>query len=100
MPKQNSEDEVLEHALDLAWSLWSELGVSGWTRRHQDRAIDLEPLILHSSWLGQFDRRLWGEAIDWCITNSDLVSAVRLKNLLRTSTARIRQEFGGFSATV
>jgi hypothetical protein len=100
MQKQPSEDEVLGHALDLAWSLWSELGVSGWNRRHQGRAIDLEPLILHTSWLGRYDRRLWGESIDWCITNSSLVSSVRLKKLLRSSSERIREAFGGFSATV
>jgi hypothetical protein len=100
MQKQNSEDKILGHALDLAWSLWSELGVSGWTRGHQGRAIDLEPLILHTSWLGRYDRRLWGESIDWCITNSALVSSVRLKKLLRSSSNRIPEAFGEFSATV
>ena len=37
---------VGEGALALAWSLWTELGVPGWSRRHQDWAIDPEPLIL------------------------------------------------------
>jgi hypothetical protein len=100
MQKQNSEDAILGYALDLAWSVWSELGVSGWTRRHQSHAIDLEPLILHTSWLGQYDPRLWGESIDWCITNSALVSAIRLKKLLRSSSSRVLDAFGGFSATV
>src|SRR5438128_8994035 len=100
MQKRPSEDEVLGHALDLACSLWAELGVSGWTRRHQGRAIDVESLILHTSWLGQYDRRLWAESIDWCITNSALVSSIRLKRLLGISSQRIHEAFGGFSATV
>ena len=100
MQKQNSEDEILGHSLDLAWNLWSELGVSGWARRHQGRAIDLEPLILHTSWLGKYDRRLWGEAVDWCITNSALVSSVRLRKFLSRSSQRVHESFGEFSATV
>lgn len=100
MQTKSSEDEILSHALDLAWSLWSELGVSSWIRRHQGRAIDLEPLIIHTSWLGKHDARLWGEAVDWCITNSSLVSSVRLKKFLGSSSERVKDTFGRFSATV
>ena len=38
MPNESFKDEVLELALELAWSLWAELGVSGWTRRAQRTA--------------------------------------------------------------
>lgn len=31
--------------LDLAWSLWTELGVQGHKRKHQDCLIALEELI-------------------------------------------------------
>ena len=40
------EDEIGGLALELAWSLWSELGVNGVARRHDWQAIDLEPLLL------------------------------------------------------
>ena len=36
-------------ALDLAWSLWAELGVDGAARRHDWQAIDLEPLIIFTA---------------------------------------------------
>ena len=41
--------EVDRLALDLAWSLWSELGVDGVVRRHDWQAIDLEPLIIFTA---------------------------------------------------
>ena len=100
MPNESFKDEVLELALELAWSLWAELGVSGWTRRHSSQAIDLEPLILHTSWLGQFDKRLRDESIDWCVTNSRFVSAVLLKNLLRRSSDVVQASFADYGATV
>lgn len=100
MPNPNSEEDVVGASLDLAWSLWTELGVRGTIRRHADRAIDLEPLILHTAWLGNHDRRLWAEALDWCVTNSSLVSATRLKRLLAGASQRVSQAFGQFAATV
>ncbi len=93
-------DDVVSVALELAWSLWAELSVSGWTRRHSSSAVDVEALILHTSWLGQYDRRLLNESVDWCVSNSRLVSAVRLKNLLRRASEDVKKAFGDFSATV
>jgi hypothetical protein len=100
MQTESFKDEVVELALELAWSLWAELSVSGWTRRHSAAAIDLEPLILYTSWLGQFDRRLRDESVDWCISNPRFVSAIRLKNLLRRSSTDVSTSFADFSTTV
>lgn len=100
MPPRSSEADILGASLDLAWSLWTELGVRGTIRRHMDRAVDLEPLILHTSWLGTHDRRLWAEAVDWCVTNSSLVSAIRLKRFLRVASPRVADAFAPFAATV
>lgn len=33
------------HTEDLAWSLWTELGVSGVVRNHAFVALDLEPIL-------------------------------------------------------
>lgn len=58
-----SETAVLaESALDLAWSLWAELGVSSWTRRHQDWSIEVEPLMAYTAVIAPHDPRLAREA--------------------------------------
>jgi hypothetical protein len=98
--KSTYKDEVQNLALETVWSLWSEAGLSGWARHHADTAIDVEPLIIATAWLGQFDARLLEEAFDWCVLNSRFVSAVRLRNLLATVNDPVRNAFGAFSATV
>jgi hypothetical protein len=81
-------------AVALAWGAWVELGVSGWTTTHRDWAIDPEPLIVFTAWLGHRDARLLDEATDWCIRNWRFVSKTRLKNLVRSEPQRVRDEFG------
>jgi hypothetical protein len=83
----------------LAWSLWAELGVSGWERRHRKWFIDPEPLIIFTSWLGDEDARLRDEATDWCIRYGSWVSATRLANLLDGHEGA-RERFGELAATV
>ena len=86
--------------LETAWSLWAELGLSGWTRRHSDTLIDLEPLIIATSYLGTWDSRLLEEALDWCVLNSRFVSSIRLGNLLKSAKVPVRKAFGHFAASV
>jgi hypothetical protein len=100
MPTSSYSHTVEALSLDTAWSLWAELGVSGWTRRHQGVAVDLEPLVIGTSYLGRLDARLLEESIDWCLTNSRLVSSVRLRNLLPTFPDAATKVFGDFAATV
>ena len=80
MPRSKS---VLHgHLLDLLWSLWEELGVSGVVpRRHGDVFIDPEPLILFTALHGDLDPRLRDESIDWAITYGNYVSKARIKRL-------------------
>jgi hypothetical protein len=92
--------EVDALALDLAWSLWAELGVDGAVRRHDWQAIDLEPLIIFTAHLGSADSRLRASAIDWCIANARFASAFRLKNLAQAARPETRTAFGRFAATV
>lgn len=92
-------EQLREHALDLAWSLWAELGVSGWQRSHTSHAIDPEHLILFTSFLGDADPRLRDESTDWCITYGRYVSAARLKNLAQDGP-EVQEAFGRFAATV
>ncbi len=71
-----------DHVVGLAWSLWAELGVSGWSRSHSDFAIDPEALIVLTAWLRDQDPRLRDEATDWCVRCGQFVSGARLRNLL------------------
>jgi hypothetical protein len=98
MNRLRQEIEAL--ALDLAWSLWAELGVDGAVRRHDWQAVDLEPLIIYTAHLGSADNRLRASTIDWCITNARFASAFRLRNLADHARPETRAAFGRFAATV
>lgn len=91
---------IREHVLDLAWSLWAEIGVSSWTRRHQQWAIDPEPLILFTAYVSESDRRLHDEAVDWCIQYGTYTSASRLRNLLKDAPPDQHSAFETFAAAV
>lgn len=98
MTRLNQEIDGL--ALDLAWSLWSELGVDGARRRHDWQAIDLEPLIIFTSYIGNTDSRLRANSIDWCIANARFASAFRLRNLAQQASPTMSAAFGRYAATV
>jgi len=100
MQTVSSRGRLLDFALDITWSLWTELGLSGWERRHQGEGVDLEPLILFSAWLGRQDHRLRDESVDWCLTNMRFVSATRLRGLLKRADDEIVERFGDYSATI
>lgn len=100
MPSRSFSDQVLSLALDLVWSVWAELGVSSWTRRHDLTAVDIEPLILATSYIGAHDARLMSESIDWCVAHGRLVSVARLRNQLRASGEIVAESFGRYAATV
>ena len=92
--------EIDALALDLAWSLWAELGVDGATRRHDWQAVDLEPLVIFTAHLDGADHRLRASTIDWCITNTRFASAFRLRHLAERASPATRAAFGRYSATV
>lgn len=100
MPENGFSERITDLALGWAWSLWTELGVSGWDRRAQDEAIDLEPLILFTSWVGELDHRLLDESLDWCLTNGRFVSATRLRRLLKGAHIEVAAAFGAYAATL
>ena len=105
MPKHGSSPiaphvNLLEPLLDLVWSLWSELGIPGWNRAHQDWAIDPEPLLLFTALLGDSDPRLRDECMGWCVRNGRYIAASRLRNLLTTASPAVREQWGPFAASV
>ena len=83
MPKTQFNSQIEEYLLDLLWSLWAELGISGWTQNHKDWWIDPEALLLLTAPYADLDPRLRDEAIEWSIHNARFLSAGRFKNLLR-----------------
>ena len=100
MQTASSSARLSSLALATAWSMWTELGISGWERHHPDEAVDLEPLIQFSARLGPFDYRLLDESLDWCITNSRFASATRLRGLLKQADPDVADAFGDYAATV
>lgn len=92
---------IADLSLELAWSLWGELGVRGVVQgRHDPWSIDPEPLIAFTASVGDRDPRLRDESIDWCIQYERYVSRARLRGILRRSDATARTEFGAYAATL
>lgn len=96
----SSRTPTKDHVVGMAWSLWTELGASGWTRKHSDFAIDPEALILLTAWLRDSDPRLRDEATDWCVRYGQFVSVARLKNLLMSEGWLGSDWWTEFAATV
>jgi hypothetical protein len=96
----NRSSTVREDLAALAWSLWAELGVSGWERHHRRWFVDPEALVVLTAWIGDTDARLRDEATDWCIRFGTWLSATRLANLLTGASEETRERFGELAATV
>jgi len=84
-------DDVASSALDLARSLWAELGVGDAPRRHDWQALDLEPLIVFTACCASSDGRLRAKTIDWCIANRRYLSTVRLHHFTRRAAHHARR---------
>jgi hypothetical protein len=87
-PTMSTSSRAFERALlELLWSHWTEIGVSGWQLQPSVRAVDVavdpEPLIILTAALASAEPRLRDEATDWCVAFGRYVSKVRLKNLLK-----------------
>lgn len=92
---------VEDLALELAWSLWGELGVRGVVEgRHDEWSIDPEPLIVFTANLGNRDPRLRDESLDWCIQYERYLSRARLRGISRRADQSAGGEFGVYAATL
>lgn len=97
----NLLSERLDRQLvDLAWSLWTELGVAGVHRAHQQFMISPEELILVTARLQGSDPRLVEEALDWCSRYHHFISVSRLKTLAKSWGKVTIDAFSMFSATL
>ncbi len=86
------------HAADLAWSLWTELGVPGVIRRHASLVVDPEPLLVATPGLAHADQRLLDEVVRWWTTHEDRLSVSRIAGLAATLADRPRERFAAFSS--
>lgn len=87
-------------AVDIGWSLWTELGVPGVLRNHSHVAIDPEPLVVFSPWLFHDDARLQEEIVRWCVAHADRISGSRLHGLLKAVPADVASAFAPVSTTL
>lgn len=76
-------DDITTLALDLARSLWAELGISGSPCRHDWQAVDLEPLILFTASLVGTDEPFLNRTVNWCAVNASYISPLRIRHLAR-----------------
>jgi hypothetical protein len=90
---------IEEALLTLAWSLWTELGVAGVERHHQDCAVDPEALLLFTSTLQERDRRLRDESLDCALAIAPYLFISRLKMLLKAATPTVQASFEPLAAT-
>ena len=86
--------------IDLAWSLWTELGVAGIKRNHHQYLIPPEELVILTSVLGQTDPRLRDEALDWCTRHHHFISVSRLRTLSNDLGSIVNEPLSLFSATL
>lgn len=92
--------ELDKFLLDLAWSLWTELGVAGIKRKHQKCLISLEELIVLTAALAKIDPRLRDESLDWCTQYHHFISISRLKLIIKSFGSLIEEPFSSYAATL
>jgi len=86
--------------LDLAWSLWTELGVRGHKQKHQKFLITLEELIVLTVSLAEIDPRLRDESLDWCSQYHHFISTSRLKSIIKSFGNQLNEPFSSYAATL
>jgi len=89
-------DEITTLALELARSLWAELGVGSGQCRHDWQALDLEPLIIFTATLAATDDEFVTGTSRWCALHSVCLSIIRLRNLSLRFSSTTRESLDIF----
>lgn len=92
-------DEIKSTSVDIAWQMWSALGVSSWESPTPRSVIELEPLIAMTAIAARDDRRLLTQAIDWCAANADLISLHQMRRVTAKDGWPIAGPLAEFGAT-
>lgn len=91
-------EALVDRELDLAWSLWAELGVAGLERRHRQVIVHPEALLAFTAPLLPHDARLRDEVLSWCLLHHRWIGQRQLLHVLRP--VAIPAHFGDLAATV
>lgn len=75
--------KVLDGLLDLLWSHWTTLGVSGRAPVVDKWVLDPEALVLFTCSIGRYDPRLFDAMLEWLAVNQRFVNMQRLKTISR-----------------
>ena len=70
----------------LCWRQWTAAGLAG-VRRASTHIIDPEALTIASFSIARYDARLFDEALDWLVKNSELLDMVRVRRMLPKASA-------------
>lgn len=93
-------DKMLDqNLLNLAWSLWTELGVAGNKQHHQNTLILIEELFIFTSVLIEIDPRLRDESLDWCSQFYHFISISRLKSLMKDFEELVQEPFSKYASS-
>src|SRR5579872_3312897 len=92
--------QIDQELANLAWSIWTTLGVAGNSPQHQNWLISLEELIILTSVISESDPRLRDEALDWCSKFHYFVSVSRLRTLVKELGEQIYLPFSVFAETL
>lgn len=89
-----------KNLLNLAWSLWTELGVAGVKQNHSNVLILIEELVIFTSVLTEIDPRLRDESLDWCSQFYRFISISRLKSLMKDFEELAREPFSTYASSL
>ncbi|MDP6525000.1 MAG: helix-turn-helix domain-containing protein [Kiritimatiellia bacterium] len=91
-------NELKERLIDFVWQQWCRLGVSGASRRGNDRVIDPEVLLAFTSEIGRYDARLFDEVLDWLATNGSWINTQRVSAIMKQDKTGCPQVMGAMAA--
>src|SRR5690348_8091099 len=89
-----------KNLLDLAWSLWTEVGVAGVQQNHSNVLILMEELVIFTSVLSEIDPRLRDESLDWCSKFHRFISLSRLKSSLLDFQDLVEKPFSKYASAL
>ncbi|MBD3369447.1 hypothetical protein GF402_03680 [Candidatus Fermentibacteria bacterium] len=75
--------KILNSMLDLIWSQWTTIGVSGDAPITKTWIIDPEALILFTCRIGRYDPRVFDAMLEWLGVHQRFINVQRLKTLNR-----------------
>jgi hypothetical protein len=87
-----------DRVLDLLWSQWTALGVSGRGPEWHGPPIDPEALLLASCTIARHDARLFDAMVEWIGLHGRYVNVQRLKRILTNEPFGGKRVFGAVAA--